>query len=543
MNFVSTLQNSQALSKFVAPYFIQPFTLIELFMKKLTLLAVNLLIACVVQAQCDFNITVNGAVVSPFLCSEDLPAQLVPTNPGGTFSGPGVIGDIFNPVPMALPDIFEITYTLAGPPDGPCSTSIFIQVDVATVEAMIAPLPSTFVCENDAPFPLVGNVPSGSFTINDMLVTEFDPTFWGTGSHTVMYSVTDPMSGCVSIDTETINVLATPDVSFTGLEAVYCIGDQGTVLQGAAVSGDFSGSGITGVFNNTFDPALAGLGTHAITFSYSDLICSHDTTVMVEVVDFLMIDFTSITTSTCYTEPDTLVYSGDALSASSVFDWSIDSDGIIAYNGGDTIVVNWANPGNQMVTLSIESTSCIMADVTQMLPKSGLLIETIEDQIVTFPSDTELTTSITSGSPQGVSFLWQPSEGLSCADCQNPIASPGQSTTYTVTATDAAGCFATDSVRLTVTVIDEVFIPNAFTPNDDGKNDNLLVYGVSVTAATLQIFDRWGEKIYLTNDLGYGWDGTYKGQKANSGVYIYHADITLADGQKIFKTGNVTLIR
>lgn len=89
-----------------------------------------------------------------------------------------------------------------------------------------------------------------------------------------------------------------------------------------------------------------------------------------------------------------------------------------------------------------------------------------------------------------------------------------------------------------------LFIPNAFTPNGDGINDRLEIYGDKVNWKFIQlsIFDRWGEKVYDSNDMDSGWDGTYRGS-ALSGVFVYEFTLTRTDGQSQHVTGSITVIR
>lgn len=89
----------------------------------------------------------------------------------------------------------------------------------------------------------------------------------------------------------------------------------------------------------------------------------------------------------------------------------------------------------------------------------------------------------------------------------------------------------------------EIFVPNVFTPNNDGKNDVLKVYGNLMTAMRFNIFNQWGELIFSTQTLGSGWDGTYKGKQQPVGVYAYTLTVTLQDGTVINKKGAVNLVR
>ncbi|OOQ56535.1 gliding motility-associated C-terminal domain-containing protein [Mucilaginibacter pedocola] len=88
-----------------------------------------------------------------------------------------------------------------------------------------------------------------------------------------------------------------------------------------------------------------------------------------------------------------------------------------------------------------------------------------------------------------------------------------------------------------------IFIPNAFTPNGDGNNDQVLIFGADVASATFSIYDQWGELQFRSTNKSNGWDGTYKGHGQPAGVYVYYADIILNSGQEVKKKGTVTLIR
>ncbi|RYE23014.1 MAG: gliding motility-associated C-terminal domain-containing protein, partial [Sphingobacteriales bacterium] len=87
-----------------------------------------------------------------------------------------------------------------------------------------------------------------------------------------------------------------------------------------------------------------------------------------------------------------------------------------------------------------------------------------------------------------------------------------------------------------------IFIPNAFTPNGDGNNDIVLVYG-SVSSINFYVYDQWGELIFRSNNQAKGWDGTYKGKLMPVGVYVYYMDAVTNDGQKVNKKGTITLLK
>ncbi|MBL4651355.1 MAG: gliding motility-associated C-terminal domain-containing protein [Flavobacteriales bacterium] len=87
------------------------------------------------------------------------------------------------------------------------------------------------------------------------------------------------------------------------------------------------------------------------------------------------------------------------------------------------------------------------------------------------------------------------------------------------------------------------FVPSAFSPNGDGNNDYLYVYGGQISTMTLEIFDRWGKKVFKSSDLKYGWDGQYNEIDVNPGVYYYKVDATYLNGNSETVAGDVTLVR
>ncbi len=143
----------------------------------------------------------------------------------------------------------------------------------------------------------------------------------------------------------------------------------------------------------------------------------------------------------------------------------------------------------------------------------------------------------------GTIISWEPPRGLSCFNCPNPIASPDTTTMYYLVVTDDNGCRSIDSVLVIVDETTGWFLPNAFTPDNNGVNDVLYFYGTGVREFILQVFDRWGEKVFETTDTKVGWDGNYKGKAAISGVYAYQLTITFKSTKVEQVKGNLNLIR
>ncbi|MCW3076895.1 MAG: hypothetical protein JWO32_1504 [Bacteroidetes bacterium] len=140
-------------------------------------------------------------------------------------------------------------------------------------------------------------------------------------------------------------------------------------------------------------------------------------------------------------------------------------------------------------------------------------------------------------------LTWIEGENVFCKVCPNTKITAGRSNCYVIEAVNEFGCKATDEVCIDVTTDFGVYIPNAFTPNGDGLNDMFLVYGYSISDVSMDIFDRWGERLFSSSDQKLGWTGVYKGVDCMSDVYVYKIHYKGLNGKKYYKTGHVTLSR
>jgi gliding motility-associated-like protein len=143
------------------------------------------------------------------------------------------------------------------------------------------------------------------------------------------------------------------------------------------------------------------------------------------------------------------------------------------------------------------------------------------------------------------SNLWSPATTLSCTDCVTPVAAPYANTLYHIQVKNDLGCVATDSVMIYVIPNYDIYIPNAFTPNGDAVNDLFQIYGniKALKFLEIQIFNRWGEVVFKSNDLNFYWDGTYKGVLQEPGIFVWQLDLTFINGHDVNKKGSLTLIR
>jgi gliding motility-associated-like protein len=148
------------------------------------------------------------------------------------------------------------------------------------------------------------------------------------------------------------------------------------------------------------------------------------------------------------------------------------------------------------------------------------------------------------------SASWKPTGFLSCANCLSPIVSPAYSTRYLFIARNENYCVDTAYTEIKTFAGGLVSIPNAFTPNNDGKNDVLYVMGNKdvLLVREFSIYNRWGQRLFSeintpANDPLFGWNGLFNGKPAVGDTYVYVANIQFTDGRTQLFKGTVILVR
>ncbi len=215
-------------------------------------------------------------------------------------------------------------------------------------------------------------------------------------------------------------------------------------------------------------------------------------------------------------------------------------------NGQTTATATGLSAGTYTVTVT-SGTECVSTSEVTIINNTGSIHAAAGNNITITPGTT--TTLMASGAVNGGTYSWSPVQGLSCTTCANPIASPLSTTDYCVTITDTNGCSDSACVRITVEFYcptnDGFTVPNAFSPNNDGRSDvfKLEGWGNCVTQFSIIIYDRWGEKVYESNDVSQGWDGRYHGKLLDPAVFVYYIKATSVNADKIIKQGNISLAR
>jgi len=203
----------------------------------------------------------------------------------------------------------------------------------------------------------------------------------------------------------------------------------------------------------------------------------------------------------------------------------------------------------QTGTYQVTATDTKGCSVTESFTLNYLynfVIHASQSVSINLGQSTELSYSVDGNAGNISSNIWSPGYGLSCTECLNPTASPNVSTIYQITVMNQAGCPATDTVIVNIVPDYSIFIPNAFTPNGDGKDDYFQIYGnlQGVEYVDAQIFNRWGEKVFESHDINFRWDGSFKGAIQDPQVYVYQIKFAFMDGHvEPLRKGSITLLR
>jgi gliding motility-associated-like protein len=142
-------------------------------------------------------------------------------------------------------------------------------------------------------------------------------------------------------------------------------------------------------------------------------------------------------------------------------------------------------------------------------------------------------------------YEWTPDTWLDNSQIFNPVSNPQNNITYSVKVSNKIGCFDIDTIKVKVFFLPpDLYVPSAFTPSSDNLNDVFRPIALGIKSLQgFKIFNRWGELIYATKDIGAGWDGKFKGQSQNAGTYVWEIDATDYKNVRIRKKGSVILIR
>ena len=366
-------------------------------------------------------------------------------------------------------------------------------------------------------------------------------------------SVTPSANGCVGLPVN-YNIIVSPAITFTKvITPISCF---------AANDGQIAITPISGTPNFNYTWSVPGVGNSAlatgllpgqVTVTVEDANgCSEDSTFTIFEPAQIIVSFLSDRIDGCPGESVEFYIQTDTTLISSLT-WNLGNGTTVSgsHSDFDTISTVYPNPGSYDVSLTITDTS--VAGCSNTLPLSGYI--TIHDNpIANFsyaPTDATVfdpTIYFTDLSQINITNWDWDFDGLGASTDQNPIfVFPEDTGNYLVTLTVIDNNTCTNNITQNVKIFGEfgIFIPNSFTPDQNGRNDlfNPIGFGISEVGYSFMIFDRWGELIFETHALSDGWDGTYKGKLVPNDTFVWRVIFHDLDGVKHEQTGHINALR
>jgi gliding motility-associated-like protein len=349
----------------------------------------------------------------------------------------------------------------------------------------------------------------------------------------------------------TVIVTATPAAPTVITPVVYCQAATNAVPLTATGSSLLWYTSLTGVGSTTAPTPLtatAGNTTYYVTQSTSGVVCESPKTAIVVTINPKPIAPNAISPLVyCQNKPSVALTATGA--TGNTFTWYTDP---IAVPGSATAIVpSTATVGNATYYVSQSALTCEGPRTPIVVRVSPALTLSAGSDVTIARGDQTQLLGVTTGAVSPV-YLWTANvtpNALTATNILNPIANPIETTIYTLRLTDTTGPCPSITSTVKVEVIQScINVRNAFTPNGDGVNDVWLVYDRNFclapkNGATVNVFNRYGSKVFESKNYANTWDGTYKGKPVPDGTYYAVIEFVLFNGQKQIVRTDITVLR
>jgi gliding motility-associated-like protein len=378
--------------------------------------------------------------------------------------------------------------------------------------------PQSYLWSNGEPTKNIANLAGGNYTVT---VTNLD--------------------GCTATSSVAVATPGAPVSAAISTEnAIRCKGDENGSLRAtpAGPGNSFSfkwSNGATGPVAQNL-----GAGDYAVTVT-NEKGCEATATFSLGEPTEIMVE-TSTNALTCFDAPNAGVITVEQISGG-VEPYQFSSNGL-AFSPEK--IISGYTAGQQVFYVK-DAGGCVREFTATIEGPKEILVELDDDMVVDLGETINLDAFV---SQPDLTFEWSPADWLSCSDCPNPGVTPLRGQLYTLVVTDDFGCTAAADIYIEVIKKRKVYVPNAFSPNGDGFNDEFMPFGgndVSVIR-DFKVFDRQGNLVYSASnfqpsDAAMGWTGAFKGKMMQPGVFVWFAQVEFIDGDvEVFK-GDVTLMR
>ncbi len=448
--------------------------------------------------------------------------------------------DVEDPTASITADIDQdISYTLTVRDNNDvCVSATTVTIQITAQETAVID-PVQINCITDDAVVLTAS-PAGGTWSGAVSSPNFDPLAVGAGEQELIYSV--GMGACMSSDTLRLTVNDTLAITLD-LPSRLCLEDGPVAITATPAGGVWSDSNV----GDSIIASQLGLGTTDLTYSVtSPEGCESAANTSVEVTQISDIELNVV----------------DPSCAQDVVSGVIEVLATPGAQGSTMILINdmdvsqdpfLENLEGGEYTILVEDELGCMAERMVTLPElNEPTVDIGNDITISTGQVVDIPAVVDTGSSAIVDYLWTLGgaslcSGLDCSVLNFIAATSGE---LSLIVTDGSGCVATASILVTVNEVSEFFAPTVFSPNDDGTNDRFTIFGPEelTNIASLSVYNRAGSLVYkaeniLPNDPTGGWDGRWKGQVADPGVYVFVAEIQFGALAPRVVSGDVTLVR
>jgi gliding motility-associated-like protein len=459
--------------------------------------------------------------------------NLITGTTGGTWSGTGVTGNIFDPNSGSQ----SVTYTVG---TAPCQETQTHTINVSAFDASWTnPGP---ICEGATPLDLstlITGSGGGSFSGTGVTGNNFDPS--GLGGTNVNITYTVGAAPCTETLTHSVTIDNDDDASFSYASTTYCEADNNPTPTITGTNGGTFTISPTGTINSStgeINIALTGVGTYTIYYNTTSAgnPCPSTDSMQVTIVPQNTININPVN-PICLN--DTLNLSANTTGTGTVT-WYADAAGTIIIGTGNPLTYVPTSGGS--FTIYANNVGSCSSEIDSVTITVNFVDAVINATPVTGSSPLDV--FFGNGSTGATNYFWNFGNGSTDTifEPTHTYTNPG-SFTATLIVTNGV-CWDTATVIIEVFDESSILIPTVFTPNGDGSNDFFRVDGVNLKHVEGEIYNRWGQKMFAWDNVNGMWDGkTLSGADAADGTYYFIIRAEGIDGKEYFQKGTVTLMR
>jgi gliding motility-associated-like protein len=394
-----------------------------------------------------------------------------------------------------------------------------------------------------------GDIQSVLWSNNDSFSTDEESFITELGG-TFVFTATGN-NGCITVDSVEILIdTLYPNVVVNQIGRILCdINTVNITGEGSDVGPGISyewktDDGIISFGENTLNPLIQGEGTYLLAIKNESNGCINTETLVVEreesTLESMDLDFKI---QTCNDIEDGEIFVAGVSGGIAPFRYALEGTSFT-----ENSLFEGLNAGDYIVSVK-DSFGCVVDSLVVLQEKNQIDVSLGDDVDVLLGEEVSVTADINIPLIDVASILWEPASVIDCNFCTDFNFVPGKNMVVSVFVIDEDGC--TDEDQMIIRVDDEIklYVPNIFTPNDDGINDNFTI-PISPNVAmvnSFRIYDRWGSRVFQDENFvpgsGESWNGRHLNRSVVGGVYLYVAEVEMINGDIRIIRGDITVMK